>query len=349
MQEDDPEPLRLGEAHFHARVRAPRQRAGVVIPLIREPVAVEPEQEQRISQALQTALRLYRHGLPILVTGETGTGKEVFARDLHQGGDRAGRPLVALNCAALPESLIESELFGHAAGAFTGAQRQGRDGLIVAADGGTLFLDEIGDMPLALQTRLLRVLAEGEVLPVGSAQPRRVDVRLVCATHRDLQARVAAGLFREDLFYRLNGAIFQLPPLRARGDRLALARRLLDEECGERPAPELAPQVQEAILAHDWPGNVRELRNALRYACALCDGTLITLDHLPTSLRPGGALATEPQPEVDNPERRSILAALIRHRWKAIPAARALGMSRATLYRRLKLHGIAMPHRQSQD
>ncbi|MCI1011460.1 sigma-54-dependent Fis family transcriptional regulator, partial [Pseudomonas oryzihabitans] len=237
----------------------------------------------------------------------------------------------------------------HAAGAFTGAQRQGRDGLIVAADGGTLFLDEIGDMPLALQTRLLRVLAEGEVLPVGSAQPRRVDVRLVCATHRDLQAQVAAGLFREDLLYRLNGAVFQLPPLRTRADRLALARRLLDEECGERPAPELAPQVQEAILAHDWPGNVRELRNALRYACALCDGALISLDHLPASLRPGGAPAIEPPPEVDSPERRAILAALVRHRWKAIPTARALGMSRATLYRRLKLHCIAMPHRQSED
>ena len=349
LQEDHGEPLRLGEAHFHARVRAPRQRLGVVIPLVREPRAADPEEEPRVSQALATALRLYRHGLPILVTGETGTGKEVFARGLHQGGDRAGRPFVALNCAALPESLIESELFGHAAGAFTGAQRQGRDGLIVAADGGTLFLDEIGDMPLALQTRLLRVLAEGEVLPVGSAQARRVDVRLVCATHRDLQAQVAAGLFREDLLYRLNGAVFQLPPLRARADRLALARRLLEEECGERPAPELAPQVQEAILAHDWPGNVRELRNVLRYACALCDGALITLDHLPVSLRMGDAPAAEPPPEIDSPERRAILAALVRHRWKAIPTARALGMSRATLYRRLKLHGIAMPHRQSED
>ncbi|MDR6230675.1 transcriptional regulator of acetoin/glycerol metabolism [Pseudomonas sp. SORGH_AS199] len=349
MQEDDPEPLRLGEAQFHARVRAPRPRTGVVIPLVREALETEDEQEPQVSQALATALRLYRHGLPILVTGETGTGKEVFARGLHQGGDRSARPFIALNCAALPESLIESELFGHAAGAFTGAQRQGRDGLIVAADGGTLFLDEIGDMPLALQTRLLRVLAEGEVLPVGSAQARRVDVRLVCATHRDLQARVAAGLFREDLFYRLNGAVFQLPPLRERVDRLALARRLLEEESGERPAPALTPQAQEAILAHDWPGNVRELRNALRYACALCDGARITLDHLPASLRPGRALLTEPEPQVDSPERRSILAALVRHRWKAIPAARALGVSRATLYRRLKLHGIVMPHRQTED
>ena len=339
LQEDDGEPLRLGEAHFHARVRAPRQRLGVVIPLVREPAAADPEEEPRISQALATARRLYRHGLPILVTGETGTGKEVFARGLHQGGDRAGRPFVALNCAALPESLIESELFGHAAGAFTGAQRQGRDGLIVAADGGTLFLDEIGDMPLALQTRLLRVVAEGEVLPVGSAQARRGDVRLV-------RAGGVCGEGRRD---RRRGAGGQVPRLRARADRVALARRLLDEECGERPAPELAPQVQEAILAHDWPGNVRELRNALRYACALCDGALITLDHLPASLRTGGALSVEPPPEVDSPERRAILAALVRYRWKAIPAARALGMSRATLYRRLKLHGIAMPHRQPED
>ncbi len=349
LQEDYGEPLRLSEAHFHARVRAPRQRAGVVIPLVRAQVEAEPEQEPRISQALQTGQRLYRHGLPILVTGETGTGKEVFARALHEGGDRAGRPFVALNCAALPESLIESELFGHAAGAFTGAQRQGRDGLIVAADGGTLFLDEIGDMPFVLQTRLLRVLAEGEVLPVGSAQPRRVDVRLVCATHRDLGERVAAGLFREDLLYRLNGAVFQLPPLRERADRLALAQRLLAEERGSGAIPEMAPQVQEAILAHDWPGNVRELRNVLRYACALCDGALITLDHLPASLGPDVPLSTEPQPQVDSPERRLILSVLVRHRWKAVPAARALGMSRATLYRRIKLHGIVMPHRQPED
>jgi len=349
LREDDPEPLRLGAAHFHGRVRAPRPPAGMVPPLARAPVAAEPEQEPRVSQALETARRLYRHGLPILITGETGTGKEVFARALHQGGERACKPFVALNCAALPESLIESELFGHAAGAFTGAQRQGRDGLLVAADGGTLFLDEIGDMPLLLQTRLLRVLAEGEVLPVGSAQPRRVDVRLVCATHRDLAARVAAGLFREDLLYRLNGAVFQLPPLRERADRLVLARRLLGEECGDRPAPELAPQVQEAILAHPWPGNVRELRSALRYACALCDGTLITLDHLPASLGAQPALVVEPQPHIDSPERRAILAALVRHRWKAIPAARALGISRATLYRRLKHYGIAMPHRQAED
>ena len=216
----------------------------------------------------------------------------------------------------------------------------------MAADGGTLFLDEIGDMPLVLQTRLLRVLAEGEVLPVGSAQPRRVDVRLVCATHRDLGERVAAGLFREDLLYRLNGAVFQLPPLRERADRLALAQRLLVEERGSDAIPEMAPQVQEAILAHDWPGNVRELRNVLRYACALCDGALITLDHLPASLGPDVPLSTEPQPQVDSPERRLILAALVRHRWKAVPAAQALGMSRATLYRRLKLHGIVMPHRQ---
>ncbi len=346
LGEDDGEPLRLGETSFHARVRAPRQCPTTIIPLVR--TATEPEQEPRVTRALETALRLYRHGLPILVTGETGTGKEVFARTLHQGGDRAARPFVALNCAALPESLIESELFGHAPGAFTGAQRQGRDGLIVAADGGTLFLDEIGDMPLLLQTRLLRVLAEGEVLPVGSAQPRRVDVRLVCATHRDLDARVAAGLFREDLLYRLNGAVFGLPPLRERADRLALAQRLLAEESGDRPTPELAPQVQEAILAHDWPGNVRELRNALRYACALCDGGLITLDHLPASVQRGSPQTLEPSPSVDSPERRAILAALVRHRWKAIPAARALGISRATLYRRLKLHGIAMPHRQPE-
>ncbi|QDD88483.1 sigma-54-dependent Fis family transcriptional regulator [Pseudomonas oryzihabitans] len=346
LREDDDEPLRLGEARFHGRVRPPRPRVGAVIPLVR--TSAEPEQELRVTRALETAVRLYRHGLPILVTGETGTGKEVFARALHGGGDRAARPFVALNCAALPESLIESELFGHAPGAFTGAQRQGRDGLIVAADGGTLFLDEIGDMPLALQTRLLRVLAEGEVLPVGSARPRRVDVRLVCATHRNLTERVAAGLFREDLLYRLNGAVFQLPPLRERADRLALARRLLAEECADRPAPDLAAQVQEAILAHHWPGNVRELRNVLRYAGALCEGTLITLDHLPASLHPEQPLASEPEPQVDSPERRAILAALVRHRWKAIPAARALGISRATLYRRLKLYGIAMPHRQPE-
>lgn len=280
----------------------------------------------------------------MLIQGETGAGKEVFARQLHQASARRDKPFVALNCAAIPESLIESELFGYVGGAFTGAAAKGMRGLLQQADGGTLFLDEIGDMPLGLQTRLLRVLAEGEVAPLGAARRQAVDIQVICATHRDLAALVAAGGFREDLYFRLGGARFELPPLRERSDRLALIRRILDEEtahCGVRI--ELGEAALECLLGYRWPGNVRQLRHVLRYACALCGGATLQLADLPAELRGERRTPASACESGGGPERDALLDALVRHRWKPMAAARELGISRATLYRRVRRHGIRMP------
>ncbi len=332
-----------GQNELHARLSAPRR------PLAR-PWPIDnavPQLDPRIAESLRLAVRVKDRNLPILIQGETGSGKEVFARQLHQASRRRDCPFVAVNCAAIPESLIESELFGYVAGAFTGASSKGMQGLLQQADGGTLFLDEIGDMPLALQTRLLRVLAEGEVAPLGASRRKVVDIQVICATHRDLEAQVASGDFREDLYFRLGGARFQLPPLRERSDRLALITRILDEEstlCGVQL--KLATTALEYLLGYRWPGNVRQLRHVLRYACAVCETDLIQLSHLPELLqgsdsRPLDAFV-EPN---DSPERQELLDALVRHRWKPIAAAKALGISRATLYRRVHQHRIDMPGR----
>jgi transcriptional regulator of acetoin/glycerol metabolism len=267
-------------------------------------------------------VRVKDRNLPVLIQGETGSGKEVFARQLHQASQRRERPFVAVNCAAIPENLIESELFGYVAGAFTGALSKGMQGLLEQADGGTLFLDEIGDMPLPLQTRLLRVLAEGEVAPLGASRSRAIDLQVICASHRDLEGLVAAGEFREDLYFRLNGARFQLPPLRERTDRLALINRILAEESTRCAEPmQLGGAALECLLGYRWPGNVRQLRNVLRYACAVCDSNLIQVSHLPEQLRDHRLDG----PTIDgcaSPERQALLDALVRHRWKPTAAAR---------------------------
>ncbi|TWC15469.1 MULTISPECIES: sigma-54-dependent Fis family transcriptional regulator [unclassified Pseudomonas] len=329
------------ESSLHGRLSAPRQRARPRTRAAMAPVDVDP----RLADSLRLAVRVKDRNLPVLIQGETGSGKEVFARQLHQASQRRERPFVALNCAAIPESLIESELFGYVAGAFTGASAKGMQGLLQQADGGTLFLDEIGDMPLALQTRLLRVLAEGEVAPLGASRRKAVDIQVICATHRDLENLVAAGEFREDLYFRLGGARFQLPPLRERSDRLTLINRILEEEstrCGG--AVQLSSAALECLLGYHWPGNVRQLRHVLRYACAVCESRVIQRAHLPESLHGSPVAALAPEPSA-SPERQALLDALVRHRWKPTAAARALGISRATLYRRVHQHGIDMPGR----
>ena len=326
---------------LHGRLSAPRQRASPRPRVAMTPAEIDP----RLADSLRLAVRVKDRNLPVLIQGETGSGKEVFARQLHQASQRRDRPFVALNCAAIPESLIESELFGYVAGAFTGASAKGMQGLLQQADGGTLFLDEIGDMPLALQTRLLRVLAEGEVAPLGASRRKAVDIQVVCATHRDLETLVAAGEFREDLYFRLGGARFQLPPLRERSDRLALINRILAEEsalCGG--TVQLSGAALEYLLGYHWPGNVRQLRHVLRYACAVCEASVVQLSHLPESLHNRDAADQGPEPSA-SPERQALLDALVRHRWKPTAAARALGISRATLYRRVHQHGIEMPGR----
>ncbi len=276
--------------------------------------------------ALQAkAAKLAPTPLPILIQGETGTGKEFLARALHEASGRRGA-FVAVNCAAIPEGLIESELFGHTAGAFTGAAPRGRKGLIEEAEGGTLFLDEIGDMPLALQARLLRALSEGEVMPVGAVRPRRIDVRVISATHRDLPARVAAGELREDLYYRLSAAVLTLPPLRERLDFDWLVDRLLQGRS------RLSPPARAALLARRWQGNVRELANALAVAAALSDGDTIEAPDLPDE--PG-------RPRADSGEAEAMRAVLARCRGNVSEAARQLRIDRTTMHRRMRRLGLA--------
>jgi two-component system response regulator HydG len=254
------------------------------------------------SPALRRALRVLEKAAPtdapVLLLGESGTGKELFARALHALSARRPGPFVAINCAALPETLLDSELFGHVRGAFTGAVADAI-GKFEAAHGGTIFLDEVGDMSPALQAKLLRTLQEGEIQPVGSPRARRVDVRVVCATNRDLEELVRAGRFRRDLFFRLNVVALRLPPLRERREDLeTLARHFLERDARDlrRPLAGFAPEALERLRAYDWPGNVRELRNAVRYAALLAPGPLVREADLPDFLRgvAAGAFPLEP-------------------------------------------------------
>ncbi|VFT49889.1 transcriptional regulator [Pseudomonas aeruginosa] len=284
--------------------------------------------------------------MPLLLNGETGSGKEAFAKAVHLAGPRAEQAFVALNCAAIPETLIESELFGYRGGSFTGARKEGMRGKLQQADGGTLFLDEIGDMPLALQTRLLRVLEERRVVPLGG-EPEDVDVRLISATHRDLAGLVADGRFREDLYYRLNGMVVSLPPLRERSDREELLDYLLAEEArGQRI--QLDGEVRQGLLAYRWPGNVRQMRTVLRTLVALCEDGRVGLRDLPADIRqalaalPPAAAAPAPAASnsLDDAERAALLAALDGQRWHVSRVAEQLGISRNTLYRKLRRHGL---------
>jgi transcriptional regulator of acetoin/glycerol metabolism len=282
--------------------------------------------------------------LTVMVTGESGAGKELVARALHDYGKRRKGPFVALNMAAIPRELIESELFGHERGAFTGAVQRSA-GKFEQASGGTLFLDEIGDMPLALQTRLLRVLEDRLVVPIGG-EPQAVNVRIISATHRNLLDRVQDGSFREDLYYRLNGLEIALPALRERSDKSQLLDFLLAEEAGEQNVLLDGP-ARQALLDFAWPGNVRQLRNVLRTLAALCEDGRIGLEDLPVMIRqsrPGPVLmAVDESSErpLDDAERLALLNTLEQQRWHMTHTAEQLGVSRNTLYRKLRKHGIA--------
>ncbi len=274
---------------------------------------------------------------PVLILGESGVGKEVVAELIHAWSPRRGGPLVAANCAGLPESLIESELFGHTKGAFTGAT-QPRQGFFRAADGGTLFLDEIGELPLHLQPKLLRALESGQVTPVGSDAPVHIDTRLVAATNRDLGEAVAEGRFRDDLYYRINVVELILPPLRQRcDDILPLARHFATQFA--RGPVRLSPQAVQCLLAHDWSGNVRELRNAIQRACLLSRGDVILPEHLPARL--AAAADRAPPGETDEGrlsqvERTTILATLAECSGNRTHAAKKLGISRRALLYKLR-------------
>ena len=288
--------------------------------------------------------RVAESDLPVLVLGETGSGKELVARAVHRMSARHARSFVAHNCGATPDTLIESELFGHARGAFTGAVAD-RAGLFEAADQGTLFLDEIGDASGLLQMKLLRALQEGEARRVGDTRVRRLDVRVVSATHRGLDDAVAVGAFRADLYYRLNAVRLRLPPLRERGhDVLLLARNFIARAaatCGIEP-PTLAPALASRLLAYRWPGNVRELANGCAYAVRVSGARgMVEPHHWPETVWAGsGPAASGLHAETRALEERRLREALERTRWNKSRAARALGLSRQGLLKKLRRYGL---------
>ncbi|MBF0370660.1 MAG: sigma 54-interacting transcriptional regulator [Magnetococcales bacterium] len=281
----------------------------------------------------------------VLVTGESGTGKELVAEALHFQGQRSHRPLVRVNCSALSETLLESELFGHVKGAFTGAVRD-RIGRFKLADGGTLFLDEIGEISLHMQTRLLRTLQEREFEPVGSSRTVKVDVRIVAATNRDLRKRIKEGAFREDLFYRLNVVEVAIPPLRQRRDDIPLLINHFLRKFNTKYQSNIsgvADSVLEVCMTHPWPGNVRELENVIEHAFVTCRRAVIKIKHLPKEFLKGKMPCGDALPPVvqsSDPERDTILRALETTHWKKNLAAKLLGISRSTLYRKMEVFKI---------
>jgi DNA-binding NtrC family response regulator len=306
---------------------------------------------------LRAALtRLASQDVSILIQGESGTGKELVARALHERGSRRARRFVALNCGAIPEALIDSELFGHTKGSFTGATTD-RPGVFVEADGGTLFLDEIGDMPMPVQARLLRVLQEGEVRPVGGSGVRNIDVRVIAATHVDLAHAVEQGKFRQDLYYRLNVVVLAVPPLRDRLDDLPLlAAHFLKKHGGATP-PSLSPETLEVMARYTWPGNVRELENALMRAIALDHEDVIGPESLPLQISPRakGSQPVDPIHDEDDTlmplteakrrastayERAYLLKVMERAHGSVSEAARLAGIDRTNFRRLLQRHGI---------
>lgn len=296
--------------------------------------------DPKMRAVITKALRVVGHDIPIMIEGESGTGKELLARALHMAGPRKSGPFIPINCAAIPEGLIESELFGYQEGAFTGARRKGQIGKIREADKGTLFLDEIGEMPLQFQARLLRVLQDRKVSPLGGSGSHQVDIAVICATNRRVRDAVAAGSFREDLYYRLNGLLLTLPKLRERDDKLMLAGKILENLCSVERNVTIHPEVQRIFEQHTWPGNIRQMHNVLRTAVALLgERNEISIEDLsedfleqagpPCGKNSGNALLVEM-------ESRLISSTLDRTGGNIAAAARMMGIGRNTLYRKLR-------------
>jgi sigma-54 dependent transcriptional regulator, acetoin dehydrogenase operon transcriptional activator AcoR len=353
---------------FFAIARAPLRSRGSDFTL--SSTAAEPVRErEHVGEDLQMrknfacGRQLFAKQVPILLHGATGTGKEAFAKSLHRNGLWSDKPFVTVNCAAIPESLIESELFGYTRGAFTGAAKEGRVGKILQSNGGTLFLDEIGDMPLMLQTRLLRVIEEREVVPLGSDGAVPVNLHVISATHRDVHQMIQDGQFREDLYYRLNGVTLHLPLLRDRGDKPELIRTLLREENGGQDSVKIDDEAFRKLMEYSWPGNIRQLRNALRTASALCRDGIIRASNLPQEildieprlpLGPGAGAAVSDAPSaagdgspsaaLREAECAALLRELERMRWNISRTAQTLGISRNTLYRKIHKHRILLEH-----
>lgn len=296
--------------------------------------------DPQLKLAINQVKQVLDKNIPVLILGETGAGKELFSRAIHDASARSDKPFIAVNCAALPEGLIEAELFGYEEGAYTGAKRKGNIGKIQQAEGGTLFLDEIGDMPLSLQARLLRVLQDRSVTPLGSSKSIPVNFMLVSATNQKLKDKVATGEFRSDLYYRINGLTVQLPALRQRQDMSRLIQVILQIE--QAPQVTLSEDVLAIFAAHPWPGNVRQLHNVLRTAVALADGGVIERQHLTHDFldemegAPLSELAPPPVLTLKAQSDEAVRLAMQQHAGNVSAVARQLGMSRNTLYRRLK-------------
>jgi PAS domain S-box-containing protein len=313
-------------------------------------------QSKPMLELLQDVQNVAKTNTTVLISGETGTGKELIARAVHAASDRAERPLIKVNCAAIPGGLIESEFFGHEKGAFTGATVK-RDGRFALADGGTIFLDEIGELPVDLQVKLLRVLQEGEFEPVGSSQTKKVDVRVLAATNRDLQEEAKQGNFREDLYYRLNVFPLKIPPLRARGDDILLLASAFAQSCAHKMGRSIEPlseQFNAQLKAYDWPGNVRELQNVIERAVITCQSGHLNLtralpdvansDHVPLQASPNGDERIRTVQEMFDLEKRNLIRALEASDWRVSGengAAQKLGVPPSTLSSRMKALGIS--------
>lgn len=345
--------LVVGGAVLYAHILPPPlQRVQKSAPVPPLPPALDKlcAPNSRFRSQLQKIVHLADTPIPILLNGETGSGKEILAKAIHHSSNRQQHAFVAVNCAAIAENLIESELYGYAPGSFSGALGNGKRGLIQAADGGTLFLDEIGDMPLFLQSRLLRVLSEREVLPVGSTRAVKVDIRIIAATHCDLQQKIAAGKFREDLYYRLNGLHFVIPPLRERDD-LPYLTQLILQQCAQQlnvPAKPLSAEALLLLQNQNWPGNVRQLKSVLEVALLMANGPRIESADLPEEWQHLTVLARVPAATPDNVRQILADAALLeqmlqQHHWSVTALATAVGVSRMTLYRYINKHGLRKP------
>jgi transcriptional regulator of acetoin/glycerol metabolism len=316
-----------------------------------EPIALPGKHpslpSEAASRVLEQAARSARTDSSVLITGESGTGKEVIGRYIHECSSRRTGPFIAFSCSALPDSLIESELFGYAHGAFTGARRGGQAGKFELANGGTIFLDEIGDMPLARQPVLLRVLQEREIWRIGEARPRKVDVRVIAASNKDIQDMVNRGQFRLDLFYRLKIITIELPPLRERmEDILELVPLFVRKACKamERSPVAVAGEVYDLLMGYAWPGNIRQLENCVESMVAMSSGSLLTADDVPADIKAGLPVPSGSQePFLRQQMRLSIIRALGQSKWKVAPAARLLGIGRNTLYRKMREFGIRHP------
>jgi DNA-binding NtrC family response regulator len=301
-----------------------------------------------MQKVLQAARQVAASDIPVLVMGESGTGKELIARAIHNNSRRRKHRLVALNCAGLSESILEDELFGHVRGAFTGAQSD-REGRFEHADGGTLLLDEVGDMPAAMQAKLLRVLENGEVVRLGSNEPLRVDVRLISATNKKLDEMVAERQFREDLFFRINGMAIDLPPLRERREDIPLLLHFFMQQVAEKYHKEIegvSPEAQQVLLSYSWPGNVRQLRNVVERMIVLSTGPTLGTQTLPPEIRPAGGEVIGGMNNLVGISIEQAEKELIRNTLKLVngnreQAARILGIGERTLYRKIKEYDLS--------